>query len=155
MLIRITRCGPIGRRGNSPAETNQVASSLAPSLPNNTPMGRVSLIRPIPQGSRRGALVSIGSLFFLRTGWLDRSGYIRISKSMKKQPPKIPTADELRQTIVDLADAHSKRTGMTLPQIGYEIAKDRSLIDDVRAGRNVTVNLFEKITRWFLQAGGG
>lgn len=74
---------------------------------------------------------------------------------MKKQPPKIPTADELRQTIVDLADAHSKRTGMTLPQIGYEIAKDRSLIDDVRAGRNVTVNLFEKITRWFLQAGGG
>jgi hypothetical protein len=60
-----------------------------------------------------------------------------------------PTADDMRQSLVDRAAHFSALTGTALSRIGREALKDSNFFREVEEGRNFTIGSYEQAMRWF------
>lgn len=59
-----------------------------------------------------------------------------------------PEADELRSALVARAKIVSETHGITLSDIGKEVANDSALISDLEGGRNITLKLYDRLREY-------
>jgi hypothetical protein len=57
---------------------------------------------------------------------------------------KTPSSDKLIQALLARAERYSKRSGVTLSEIGKRAVNDVAFISDLKGGRNVTMKLYDR-----------
>lgn len=58
------------------------------------------------------------------------------------------SADAIRQTLVDRAQAYADRHKVTLSYISKEAVKDNKFLADVKKGRNFTLESYQRVMDW-------
>lgn len=76
---------------------------------------------------------------------LDKAGRIPLDGGMEQIAP---TADDIRQKLLDRAETFAKQHDISLSRIGLEALKDSKFLSEVRAGRNFTIGSYQAVMDW-------
>jgi hypothetical protein len=76
---------------------------------------------------------------------LDKAGCIPLNGGMDQIAP---TADDIRQKLLDRADAFARKHEISLSRIGLEALRDSKFLSEVRAGRNFTIGSYQAVMDW-------
>jgi len=60
----------------------------------------------------------------------------------------IPSAEDIRQTLLQRAEAFAKKRKVSLSRIGLEAIKDSKFLAEVKTGRNFTIDSYQRVINW-------
>lgn len=55
----------------------------------------------------------------------------------------------LKQELLDAANKHKEKTGLTLTTISSYVMNDGKFFDNLQAGKSCTIDTYEKVMSWF------
>lgn len=58
------------------------------------------------------------------------------------------TSDLIRQKLIERAEAHAKRHGLSFSFMSKEAVNDSKFLSDVRNGRNFRIQSFQRVMDW-------